>query len=219
MTIRLFDLCGARDLRFSPYCARVRMTCALKGIGYTTVPVAFTEIGSIGSGSYKTVPVIEHDGRFVHDSLSIAGYLDETFPAHPVLPKDFAARQMIRFIEGTAVGVLQLRAMPLVALDIHDRLQDKDKAYFRESREKRLGVALEAAAGDREAGLADYRKHLHPLRQVLSNGPWFGGDEPNFADAILFGTLHWLTSVSELPWLDGEPALADWFGRARAIAG
>lgn len=219
MTIRLYDLCGAEDLRFSPYCARVRMAFALKGIPYETVPVAFTEIGSIGTGNFKTVPVVEHDGRFVQDSQTIAAHLDETFPAHPVLPKDFASKQALRFIEGTMVGVFQLQAMPLVAKDIYDRVQEKDRAYFRESREKRLGRTLEAAAEGREARLADYRKNFHPLRQVLAAGRWFGGDEPTFVDAVVYGSFHWLTSVSDLPWLEGETALADWFARAKAIAG
>lgn len=219
MTIRMYDLCGAGDLRFSPYCARVRMAFALKGIEYETVPVAFTEIASIGAGTFKAVPVIEHDGKFIQDSQAIAAYLDETFPAHPVLPKDFGGRQAIRFIEGTMVGVLQLQAMPLVAKDIHDRVQEKDKAYFRESREKRLGRRLDDLADGRETRFAEYRRNFHPLRQVLAQGKWFGGDEPNFADAIVFGTFHWLTSVSDLSWFDGEDALADWFGRAKAIAG
>lgn len=219
MTLRLYDLCGADGLRFSPYCARVKMALAIKGLAYETVPTVFTEIVEIGgAGAFKTVPVLENDGAFLADSFAIAERLEEIAPEPPLFAPGEAGPAAARFIEGAMVMGVQLPAMPFVALEIHDRLSDKDKAYFRESREARLGQTLEAAREAALPRLAEYRRAFHPLRQVLAHHPFLGGQTPLFVDAIAYGSFQWLTTVSTLDWFADDVALKDWFARCRAIA-
>jgi glutathione S-transferase len=218
LTIRLHDLCGADDLRFSPYCARVKMALALKGLAYETVPVPFSGIAAAAGGISKTVPIIEDGGKTVADSFAIAEYLDEAYPDRPLFAPGPAGRAAARFVEGAMVMNVQAAAMPLVALSIHDRIQPQDRAYFRESREKRLGRSLEAAFADHETRLPEFRKVFHPLRQVLAHTPFLGGDAPLFSDCIAYGSLHWLHAVSDLDWFAGDAALSGWFGRCRVIA-
>jgi hypothetical protein len=45
--------------------------------------------------------------------------------------------------------------------------QEKDRAYFRETREKRLGATLEAVSANRETDVLTFRKTLEPVRAVL----------------------------------------------------
>lgn len=218
MTIRLYDLCGADDLRFSPYCARVKLALALKELPYETVPVPFGGIAAVAGGVSKTVPVLQDGDRTVVDSFAIAEYLDETYPGRPLFAPGTAGRAAARFVEGAMVMNVQAAAMPLVALAIHDRLQPADQPYFRESREARLGRSLENAFADHETRLPEFRKAFHPLRQVLARTPFLGGDEPSFSDCIAYGSLHWLHAVSDFDWFAGDERLIGWFRRCRDIA-
>lgn len=217
MTILLHDLCGAGDLRFSPYCARVKMALALKGVAYTTTPVAFREIAGIGDGSFRTVPVIRDGDRWIADSFAIACHLDDSYPGPQLFPGGGASRAAARWHEATLGAMVHIPAMPMVALSIHDGLQPGDRAYFRESREARLGRSLEAAAEDRATRIVEYRKTAFlPFRHVLSRFPYLGGDAPTFLDCMAYGSLHWLHAVSDLDWFGGDDVLQGWFDRCRA---
>ena len=72
MPIALYDLAGQGDRRFSPYCWRIRMSLAHKGLDYETRPTGFSKIASICGGGYKTVPVIDDGGKVMSESFDIA---------------------------------------------------------------------------------------------------------------------------------------------------
>lgn len=218
MTLRLHDLALADGTRISPYCHRVKMALALKGLDYETAPVGFTGIpGLFGGGVTRTVPVLEDGAARIVDSFAIAEHLETRHPGPALFVDGAAGRSAARLTEGYAVFVLQANAMPLVALSIHDRARPEDRAYFRQSREKRLGRSLEAAFADHETRLADYRRLYQPARHVLAHAPYFGGETALFVDAILYGTFTWLTRVSDLDWFGGDEVLAGWYQRCRAI--
>ncbi|WP_181707693.1 glutathione S-transferase N-terminal domain-containing protein [Chthonobacter rhizosphaerae] len=219
MPLRLYDLCGADDLRFSPYCARAKMALALKGLAYETVPVPFTGIAAIAGGGHATVPVLEDGDRRVSDSFAIAEYLEDRHPEPPIFAPGPAGRAAARFVEGALFGIVHAAAMPIVGKTIHDRLQPADQPYFRETREAKLGRSLEAAHADRESRLPEARKLFFPLRHTLARSAWFGGDRPLYVDAVVYGTAHWLHAVNDADWFAGDPTLTDWFERCRAIVG
>jgi glutathione S-transferase len=102
-----------------------------------------------------------------------------------------------------------------IALDILACLDPKDKAYFRESREKRFGVSLEVLVADRDAKLPAFRESLAPLRNVLKDQPYFAGDRPLYADYALFGLLQWARCTSPLALLSTDDPIARW--RARLL--
>jgi glutathione S-transferase len=96
---------------------------------------------------------------------------------------------------------------PFIALDILERIADRDREYFRTSREQRIGKTLEAFVANRDAGLAGFRASLAPLRATLKAQPFFGGDEPLYADYALFGQFQWARCISPFALLeDGDPA-------------
>ena len=81
MSIVMYDLAGADPaLRFSPYCWRTRFALAHKGLPVETVPWRFTERDAIAFSGQAKVPVIQDDGKVVHDSWSIAEYLEALVP-------------------------------------------------------------------------------------------------------------------------------------------
>ena len=69
MTIKLYDLAAAEDdRRFSPYCWRIKMALAHKGLAVETIPWRFTEKDVLAFSGSGTVPVIVDGGRAVADS-------------------------------------------------------------------------------------------------------------------------------------------------------
>src|SRR3990172_8608603 len=80
MTIALYDLAAAEDdRRFSPYCWRVKMALAHKGLAFETLAWRFTEKEALAFSGSSTVPVIVDGSRHVADSWTIANYLDEAY--------------------------------------------------------------------------------------------------------------------------------------------
>ncbi|BBE71442.1 glutathione S-transferase N-terminal domain-containing protein [Oharaeibacter diazotrophicus] len=218
MTIRLYDLALADDTRPSPYASRVKMALALKGLDYETVPVGFTDIpGILGGGVTKTVPVLVDGDAVVVDSFAIAEHLEARYPGPALFQPGAGGRAAARFFESYAFRVIHAEAMPIMAKAIHDRLKPEDRAYFRSTREARLGRSLEEAFADHAARLPGYRKVFEPMRHVLAHGPYFGGDSPLYVDAILYGSVTWLMRVIDLDWLGGDVALTGWYDRCRAL--
>ncbi|KDO21242.1 maleylacetoacetate isomerase [Saprolegnia parasitica CBS 223.65] len=84
---------------------RVRISLAYKQIPYEYVAVnllkaeqvgpAFTAINPNGR-----VPTLEIDGHALHQSGAILEYLEETHPAHPLLPADALGRAHVRNLCG-----------------------------------------------------------------------------------------------------------------------
>jgi glutathione S-transferase len=98
-------------------------------------------------------------------------------------------------------------------LDIWRHVHDKDKEYFRQSREKRIGTTLEAFTADRAERLEGFRRDLAPLRQVFQAQPFLGGERPLYADYIVFGAFQWARCVSEFQLLKSDDPVAQWRGR------
>jgi glutathione S-transferase len=107
----------------------------------------------------------------------------------------------------------------LIVADIHERLSDEDKAYFRESREKRLGGRLEDIQRGREQRLETFRGSLAPLRALLQRQNFIGGDAPLFADYIVCGSLQWPRVTSPFQLLADNDPVKDWFARCLALHG
>jgi len=82
-----------------PYCARVRITLAEKGISYEAVEIDLKnrprwlyELNASGR-----VPVLD-DAFVLPESEVIMGYLDERYPAPPLQPADPVGRARTRLL-------------------------------------------------------------------------------------------------------------------------
>ena len=83
-----------------PYCARVRIALAEKGIAHETVvidladrPAWLYELNPVGK-----VPVLERDGWVLPESTVINEYLEEVFPEPALLPADVTLRARARLL-------------------------------------------------------------------------------------------------------------------------
>jgi glutathione S-transferase len=211
MTRRLYDLAGADpNLRFSPYCWRTKLALAHKGLEVETVPWRFTEKDMIAFSGQGRVPVLVDGERVVSDSWAIALYLEEAYPDRPTLFGGAGAIGVTRFVNNWADTILHGGMIRLIVSDIHAIVHEKDRAYFRESREKRFGTRLEEVTAGREDRVKAFRETLLPLRHTLSGQPYLAGDEPAYADYIVFGSFQWARCSSAFELLANDDVVAAW---------
>lgn len=214
----LYDLAGADPARrFSPFCWRIRMALAHKGLEVETVPWRFTEKEKIAFSGQGLVPVLVDGGQVVSESWAIACWLEETYPDRPSLFG--GCRAGARFVNSWTDSVLHPGIARLVLTDILACLGPADQTYFRESREKRFGVTLEQVVDGRDRRVADFRKDLQPLRITLRSQPWLGGDAPGYSDYIAFGAFQWARVCSPFQVLEADDPVAEWRGRMLDLFG
>lgn len=88
------------DAARCPYCARVRIALAEKGLDYETVQVDLSDrpqwLLELNPPRGR-VPVLD-DGFTLPESEVIMEYLDEAYPERPLLPADRPARGRARFL-------------------------------------------------------------------------------------------------------------------------
>ena len=220
MAIQLYDLAGAEDdRRFSPYCWRTKMSLKHKGLDFEAIPWRYVEKDKIAFTGSTTVPVIVDGNRAVYDSFEIAVYLDEAYPSRPGLFEGTESRALSLFMHQWAVQSLHPPALRAILMDLFGQLHEKDRAYFRETREKRLGGRLEEVGANPKKSLADFRGALEPLRPVLVLNPFVAGKGPGFADYIVFGIFQWARSVSPLRLLEPDDPLYKWRERMLDLFG
>jgi glutathione S-transferase len=209
--LRLYELAGADpDLRFSPHCWKTRMALAHKGLGAERIAWRFTDKDEIAFTGQSLVPVLVDGERSVNDSWQIALYLEERFADRPSLFGGAAAVPLARFVNSWADTALLPRLAPIILLDIHERADEKDRAYFRSSREKRFGKSLEDVAADPEEKIAAFRAALAPLRQMLKTQPFIAGAAPAYADYCAFGMFMWARCISPKTLLEVDDEVHAW---------
>ena len=211
MTVKLYDLVGADDRRFSPHCWRARMALAHKGLDVETVPTLFTEIAKICGGGQKTVPVIEDGGNIVADSWVIANYLEATYADAPSLFPE--GESLTFFVHNWANTTLHPVLSRMIILDVYEHLDARDQRYFRETREQRFGSTLEAFQAGRDDRLPQLRATLAPVRLNMQDGAYLCGDDPGYADYIVFGSLQWARVISPVRLFEEDDPVLAWFNR------
>ena len=210
MAITLYELVGRDDLRFSPYCWRTRFALAHKGLDFDTVPVRFADKQAIAFSGQERVPVLRDGDRTVNDSWAIACYLDDAYPDLPPLFASAQERAMARFINSWSDLQVNPRFIVLVVRDVYDNVDERDREYFLETREKRFGTTLDALHEARDERLPAARAALAPVRAVLADQPYIAGDEPGYADYILMGTCQWIRIVSPYRIIESDDPVHEW---------
>lgn len=221
--LKLYELDNAEGQSTSPFVWRIKFALQHKGIAYESGPVGFFGLRRIGHGvvepgTLKTLPIVEHAGRFLSESWVIAEWLDETFPDHRRLFSSRAELAMVKFFDkwfGTAVLPPMFRSC---VYQIFERVRPEEQDYFRTTRERMLGQALEKVAADSEAYLARTRAALLPMRLALRSAPYLGGDQPTYADYIAWGAFVGFSFIVERPLLAPDDALQSWIERGTAAA-
>lgn len=210
MALKLYELVGADGRKFSPYCWRIRMALANKGLNAESVPIRFSDKPLLAFSKQDRVPVLVDGTTVVSDSWAIACYLERAYPKAAPLFGNGQATGMCRFINQWADRVLLGGIYRMIVHDIFRHIDPEDREYFRTSREKRLGKTLEQTQQDRETRVVDFRTDLAPLRATLAEQPFISGDFPGYADHIVFGGFQWARAVSEFRLLEADDPIYAW---------
>jgi maleylacetoacetate isomerase len=102
---------------------RVRAALNLKGIAYTEKIVDLSK-GEQFSAEFHALnpqhvlPLLEHDGLRLAQSLAIVEYLDEAFPGPSLMPKDAAGRARVRSLS------------QITAADVHPLIVPRVRNYL-----------------------------------------------------------------------------------------
>lgn len=220
MPIKLWELKGRDDRRYSLFSWRTRMALVHKGLEFETHPVYMTDKVAIAFSGGKTVPVIRDGDAVVRDSWKIAEHLEA---AHPQAPALFGGPigHGVTFTFNTWVDRVLVGAMlPVIVADIHDDcVHPEDQAYVRGSFEKVLGRSLEEVRTAR----ADAQKRLHralePVQATLKRQAFICGAAPAYADYILFSLFQWARIASADETLAADSPLYAWRERLLDLHG
>ncbi len=212
--LSLYDLAGADDdIRFSPNCWRTRMALAHKGLPVETIAWRFTEKDAIARTGQGKVPVLVAGDTWLHKSWDIAVYLEETYPDRPSLFGGREGRATARFVNQWASEVLHPAVARVVVPDIPVALHEKDREYFRTTREAAFGRSFAAIAAERDEALAVLRRTLAPLRSTLAGQPFVAGGAPAYADHAVFGAFQWARVISPVALTAPDDPVSAWVGR------
>ncbi|MEJ2121888.1 MAG: glutathione S-transferase N-terminal domain-containing protein [Alphaproteobacteria bacterium] len=210
MARTLYDLLGADNRRYSPFCWRIKMALAHKGLDAEDEPCGFTEMEKVAFSGGRTVPVLVDGDSQVRDSWAIAEYLEETYPEAPSLFGGAKGQTLARFVSHWCDTALHPPIFRLIVADIFEVVRPEDQAYFRESRERRIGMTLEEANEERAKWAPRLAAALTPLRAQLGAYEFVSGAAPAYADYIVFGAFEWARCSSPQPLLAAEPVIAAW---------
>jgi glutathione S-transferase len=174
-----------------PYCARVRIALAEKGIEYETVAVDLDDRPAwiYEKNPLGKVPVLEEDTFVLPESAVINEYLEERYPEPALWPADPAERAFARLL----VFRFDELSKPYYAL----RREEEGAGERLETQLAKLNAALDARPylSGREFGLAD-----------VAYVPWIVRARDRMGvDVGRFGALaDWLERLSERPSIAAE---------------
>ena len=154
---------------------RVRIALNMKGLDYEQVSIHLAkgrqytpEFSQVSP--QNLVPVLEHDGRRLYQSLAIVDYLDEKFPQPPFLPGDSMERNRVRslaLISACEIHPLNNTRVLAYLTDTLKLTDEQKTAWYRH------WVTI---------GFTALEKRLSAEKET---GQFCHGDTPGFADITL----------------------------------
>jgi len=217
--ISLYELKGRGDRRYSLFSWRTRMALAHKGLAFESVPVRMSDKAAIAFSGGKTVPVIKDGDSVVRDSWKIAEYLESRYAdAAPLFGGEIGRGVSAAF--NTWVDRALVPAMlPVIAADVHERVDPDDEDYFRQTMEKVLKTTLEESRARRDAAVLGLGRVLAPMQEACKRQPFIAGASPAYADYILFSVFQWARVMSPQELLGPEDPLCRWRERMLELFG
>jgi glutathione S-transferase len=141
----------------STWVRTVCMVCVEKGIDYELLAIAYGGPEHHALHPFAKIPVLQHDGHTVTESLSIVGYLDEAFDGPGLQPEDLDERTRMREWMGLCADYVYR----LVVRGIPRARQPTDEE------------------------LASARGVLEQVETLIGDGPFLVGQQISLADLYL----------------------------------
>jgi glutathione S-transferase len=173
------------------------------------------------------VPTLIDDGVPITESALILYYIDETFPAPPLMPKSPRERHRVRMYNKLIDEYVHNSCMILTFATAFRPafLQMTREAWEAEIAKSPLKRRAEYKRSVIEHGLdsefvaealAQHNKLLKWMADALANGPYLAGDSFSNAECAVIPYILRLELLKlDALWAD-HPAIADWWARMRA---
>jgi len=217
--IVLYELGGKNQRRYSLFSWRTRMALRHKGFEFDSVPVCMSDKPAIAFSGGKTVPVIKDGETVVRDSWKIAEHLESRYPDAPSLFGGQTGHGLTQAFNTWTDRVLVPAMLPVIVADIHERVDPRDDAYFRQMMEKIVRTTLEEARAQREAALGRLGRVIEPLQATFKRQAFMAGAAPAYADYILLSVFQWARVMSPHELLAPEDPLCQWRERMLDLYG
>ena len=154
---------------------RVRIALNLKGLDYENIPVSLMPgISENREEAYRAknpqmlVPFMEDGDIAMNQSMAILEYLEEAYPAVPLLPRSEPMRSKVRAF------------CNVIACDIHPLQNLRVMRY----------VSGEYDGDSKQWSAHWMREGFKALEAVASEGPYVFGDSLTLADALLVPQIY-----------------------------
>jgi glutathione S-transferase len=216
-TITFYDLQVSTGATISPFVWATKFAVKHKGFDLDVVPGGFTGIMERTGGKTERLPAIVDDGKWVLDSWGIVEYLDETYPDRPMLIPHESVAALTKALDAWFWQVATGPWMRCFCADYRDLSMPQDQEYVTTTREVMLGKKLEDMQAGREDRLPAISASLEPLRMALREHRFLGGEEPNYADYRIMGSILFTACVGKTPVLAEDDPLRDWIEAVRDL--
>lgn len=154
---------------------RVRIALSLKGLDYENIPVSLKPgVSENREEAYRAknpqmlVPFMEDGDIALNQSMAILEYLDEVYPAVPLLPLSEPMRSRVRAF------------CNVIACDIHPLQNLRVMRY----------VSTQYSGDPKQWASHWMREGFKALEAVASDGPYVFGDSVTLADALLVPQIY-----------------------------
>jgi glutathione S-transferase len=188
------------NMNLSNFATKSRLVIYEKGLNVEMVPIPG---GDLHSAEYAKVnplgktPALEVDGLLIPESEVINEYLEDKYPAVPLLPKSPEGRAKVRIL--TRFHDLYLEP-PMRALFYQMDPKTRDEKLVAEK-------------------VADFKNRLDQLEKMLADSGFACGADFTLADCALVPSMFFATNLMPLFGLlalDGRPKLAAWWTRVQS---
>ncbi len=159
---------------------RVRIALGLKELDFTIEPVHLLKQGGeqffadfTQKNAAAKIPVLDHDGLIIAQSMAILEYLEETFPTKPLLPKNPYQRALNRQL----CEIINSDIQPLQNLSVLGRLTGT------------LGISEDDKLKWVQHWIRLGLKSFETLAQKTA-GQFSMGDQPTMADCFLIPQVY-----------------------------
>jgi glutathione S-transferase len=186
----------------SPYCRKVRLTLAEKKLEVELVEERYWEPSAefLRRNPAGKVPVLKIDTRLMSESQAICEYLEEAYPAVPLMPRDADGRYEVRRLCAWFDDKFQAEVTSKL---LHERINKKIMAQgYPDSKNVKFGAGRIKVHIDYLAGLLDQRR-------------WLAGDVMTLADLTAAAHLSCLDYISDVDW-NRSATVKDWYAKIKS---
>ena len=215
--LKLYDLSGKNDLRFSPPCWNVKLCLIHNNIEFKTIPVRLTDKDKIAFSKQKLVPILDYKDGFVCDSWNIFNWLNENYPQKKIFINSSSKNFSYFLYLWTSRQLLPI-LFKIIAHEIPNVLEGNDIDYYINTREKKINGPITKFVPMISTSIEVFRKSIDPIRKIIIKSGYISGKKPGLEDYIFFGNFKWVNVCSSCNLLDDEDPVHNWYKKLLKIA-